>query len=325
MNLSRRSLLLGAGALGLGPLAACAQHGGEAPEDALTIGLTYIPNVQFANFYVAVARGIFADHGLDVALRHHGAQEDLFTAALTEQEDLVYASSDEVTVAAANGSPLQTFATCFQTYPVVIQAADPTITDFAQLRGARIGLPGYFGSNYYGYLAALASAGMTEADVEGVEIGFTQVSALVTEQVDAVVGFSNNESVQFAQIGLEFAELPVQNPASPSLVGPGLVTVRDRTDPAVLRTVRDAVLDAQRLIVDDPAVAIEATREHVPTLTDDEQRRNAEGVLEATIELWHRDGELSLDVNADDIERMGNFLTDAGIIDAPPADTVAQL
>lgn len=322
MNISRRNLLLGAGALGLGGMVGCSN---PEPSDQLTIGLTFIPNIQFANFYVAEAQGIFADHGLDVTLRHHGAQEDLFTAILAGEEDIVFASSDEAVVAAANGSPLQTFATCYQTYPVVILASDPSVTDIRDLAGRSIGLPGYYGSNYYGYLAALANAGMTEDDVEGVEIGFTQVSALTTGKVDAVVGFSNNETVQFSQIGMDVAELQVHDPALPTLVGPGLINVEDRTDPEILRSIRAAVLDAQLRIAERPALAIEATREHVPTLSDDEQRINAEGVLAATIDLWSRDGEVSLDVDQEALNRMGEFLTEAGIIDAPPSRTKTDL
>ncbi|MBK5251011.1 MAG: ABC transporter substrate-binding protein, partial [Actinomycetales bacterium] len=43
----------------------------------LTIGLTYVPNIQFAPFYLAASEGHFSDAGLDVTLRHHGASEDL--------------------------------------------------------------------------------------------------------------------------------------------------------------------------------------------------------------------------------------------------------
>lgn len=322
MRLSRRHLLIGAGALGLGSLAGCGN--GTGSTESLTIGLTYIPNVQFAQFYVAEQEGIFADHGLDVSLRHHGAQEDLFSAILSEQEEVVFASSDEAVVAAANGSPLQTFATVFQTYPVVILAADPAITDLSELAGRQIGLPGRYGSNYFGLLAGLERAGLTEDDVEIVEIGFTQVAALTTGKVDAVVGFTNNETVQLQQVGFDAAELAVQDPAEPTLVGPGLISVRDRTDPATLAAINAAVMEAQRLIIENPDVAIEATREHVPTLTDPEQRANAEAVLAATIELWHRDGEVTLEVDVDALHRMGDFLTAAGIIDAPPpADQVA--
>ena len=61
----------------------------------------YIPNVQFSAFYLGVAQGIFAKHGLDVTLRHHGQQEDVFGAVLAREEHVVFASADEAMVAAA--------------------------------------------------------------------------------------------------------------------------------------------------------------------------------------------------------------------------------
>ena len=56
MKPNRRSFLFGAAALGGAALASC---GGPAAqqatrnEAAITVGLTYIPNVQFSPFYVS--------------------------------------------------------------------------------------------------------------------------------------------------------------------------------------------------------------------------------------------------------------------------------
>lgn len=85
------------------------------------------------------------------------------------------------------------------------------------------------------------------------------------------------------------------------------------------------MLAAEEMIVADPEVAMDATRVHVPTLDDGNQRANALGVLEASIELWKRDGELSAEVDRAAMDRMGDFLADTGIIETPPANTVLDL
>src|SRR5690625_3300075 len=46
---------------------------GDLPQ--LTLGLTYVPNVQFAPFYLAEQNGYFADAGVNVTLRHHGESD----------------------------------------------------------------------------------------------------------------------------------------------------------------------------------------------------------------------------------------------------------
>lgn len=324
MRISRRQLLTGTVATGiLAGVSACTTEVYDpVPEDKpLTIGLTYIPNVQFSPFYVAADFGLFTDQGLDVTLRHHGAQEDAFGALMGGQEDVVFASGDEAVVASVAGAPVATFGTVFQQFPgVLLTPVSSGITTVEDLRGRTIGTPGHFGSSYYTVLAALHLAGLDEDDVTLQDIGFTQVSALTSGRVDVVVGYANNETVQFANAGFDVVEIPVQDPAEPTLVGPGLITTPGHLDDDVLARLNAAVLEAEKRILADPQLAIEATKAEVPTLSDPEQEETALAVLAATSKLWLRDGEPSLDVDEAAFVRMGQFLTEAGIITAPPKD-----
>src|SRR5699024_953584 len=70
--------------------------GGSDGLPQLTLGLTYVPNVQFAPFYLAAQQGYFEDAGVDVTLRHHGESEDLFGALTGGSEDVVVAGGDEM-------------------------------------------------------------------------------------------------------------------------------------------------------------------------------------------------------------------------------------
>lgn len=336
MSLRRRTFLLGASVLPLA-MAACAPEAdpSAAPSAAqtsssaptpVTVGLTYIPNVQFSAFYVGVREGIFEEAGLDVTIRHHGAQEDAFGALLSGEEDVVFASSDEAVVSAVQAPELRTFATAYQTFPgVVIVPADSGVEAMEQLRGKRIGIPGHFGSTYFAALVALHNAGMTEADVQLTDIGYTQVAALTTDKVDAIVGYTNNETVQFELSGVEVLELPVQPAEEASLVGPGLITRAGHLDDDVLERLAGAMAEAEQRIIADPELAISATTEHVPTLADADQLAAAEAVLDATTKLWLRDGEVSVAVDEAAFERMGRFLADVGIIEAAPEETTINL
>src|SRR5690606_26598196 len=108
------------------------------------------------------------------------------------------------------------------------------VTSVADLAGGSIGIPGRFGSTWYATLAALHQAGLEEDDVDVTDIGFTQVAALTAGRVDAIVGYTNNETVQFGVAGFDVVELPVTDPAEPSLVGPGLVTTEGHLPDDVL-------------------------------------------------------------------------------------------
>ena len=81
-------------------LAACtpgdkAAQSGTDGDSEVTIGLTYIPNIQFSPVYVADAQGTYADNGIVPTIRHHGSHEGFFTALLAGEEDVVIASGDE--------------------------------------------------------------------------------------------------------------------------------------------------------------------------------------------------------------------------------------
>lgn len=296
--------------------------GSTGAHQALTVGLTYIPNVQFSAFYLGADKGIFADHGLDVTLRHHGEQEDVFGALLSGQEQVVFASADEAMVAAAGGNELLTFATSYQRYPINVLGPDATVSlpaePLAVLSGHTLGIPGHFGSSYYAALCAIHQAGLTENEVTLVDIGYTALTALETSKVDFIIGFSNNELVQLHMRGVDALALEVTDPAEPSLVGPSLVTKGDTVAASTLTAVATAMADAEQAVIDDPEAALEATASRVPALSDPAQREAAAKVLEATTQLWLRDGRVEVGIDEAAFARMGEFLTTAGVIEQAP-------
>ncbi|XCB30091.1 ABC transporter substrate-binding protein [Arcanobacterium hippocoleae] len=144
----------------------------------ITVGLTYIPDVQFAPLYIAEAKGYFQDAGLDVKLRHHGAQEALLGALQSGTEDIVFAGGDEMMQGRSTGIKVVNWATMYQKYPVVLIAPKSAgITKWEDLTGKKVGLPGPYGENYYGLLAALEIHNLQDK-VQIEFIGYTQTAAL---------------------------------------------------------------------------------------------------------------------------------------------------
>lgn len=309
-------------------LAGC-QGGASSPDasgasdEALTVGLTYTPNVQFAPFYVAEDLGYFDEAGVNVELRHHGESEELFGALKGGTEQLVYAGGDEITQAAAGGVDLQSVATLFNTYPaVLIVPEDSEITTAEDLKGHTVGLPGLYGQTYFALLAMLDEAGLSQDDVDIQAIGYTQQAALTGGRVDAVMGFSNNDAVQFEAEGFAIRTIDAVDPAHPTLVGPAVAadaaTIADRGDD--VRKVLEAVQRAIEYIAENPEAAVEITAKYVPTLTSDEQKAAALATLEATIPLMEPLGDAPLLTNDPDTwAAMAEFMFSSGLIDTEVA------
>ncbi len=327
-------------ALGVFALGACGT-GGSGPQPTgsgggegtaghgspITIGLTYVPNVQFAPWYVAQQAGYFEEQGVEVELRHHGQDEDLFGALASGREQVVVSAGDEILQARSFGVDVVDFATVYEDYPVrLIVPADSSITSLPELRGATIGLPGRYGQSWFGLLAALDQAGLTTEEVTIEEIGFTQQTALAAGHVDAVVGFLNNDVPRFRAAGLDVRVLD-QEPVP--LVGVGMGATGDLIEnrPDALAGILTAVRRATRDIVDDPQVALDAAREYIPGTITSEQEESMRATVQATIPLYG-------DVEAADWgathpqrwQEMADFMSAQGLLEAAvsPAEAVTD-
>jgi len=288
----------------------------------ITVGLTYIPDVQFAPFYVALEHGYFADEGVDVTLRHHGSQESLFGALEAGKEQVVFAGGDEMMQARSAGIDVVNFATMYQEYPVVLIVREESdIHSNADIAGKTIGLPGEFGENYFGLLAMLDDAGLADSDLTIQYIGYTQMAALGAGHVDGVIGFVNNEAVAMESQGLDVRTVPLTSDDLPLVgVGLGASSTTLSTNPAELAAIVRAVDSAVEFCQDDPEACLDAAAKHVPALSDPSTRESARATLTATLPLY-AGGE---GVGAQDAEAwtaMSSFMDGAGLLTEPvPAD-----
>lgn len=257
----------------------------------VTLGLTYIPNVQFSPVYVAEDEGIYRAAGLNMTVRHHGGDEGLFTALMAGEEDIVLASGDEVYQAREQGMDLVAIGSYYQQYPVtIVVPEDSDITTIADLTGKKIGVPGEYGSSWFGLLAILRSANMTKDDIEVVSIGYTQQAALAGKQVDAIVAFSNNEPVRFDAAGMKVRTLEIVGEVP--LVSASLVTRRgwfEENQETACQVVQGTAAGIRRA-VEQPQLAIEVAQRRDAALSEAAQVEAARAVLKATTTLFDDGG-----------------------------------
>ncbi|HEV8489000.1 MAG TPA: ABC transporter substrate-binding protein [Candidatus Limnocylindrales bacterium] len=271
-------------------VAACALNATPTPpaRQKLTVGLGFIPSVQFAPFYLADRAGYYREAGLDVTFQNR-IDPDLVTLVAKGAIDVGLADGTSVIPAVSQNIPVRYLATVYAQYPSVVFAkASSGIDDPAGLRGKKVGIPGRFGSSWIMLQALLRSEGLSPDDVQIVEYpDFGQGAAVAQGAVDAATGFANNEPVQLALQGEDIVVFRVDEIVA--LPGPGLIagppTIETKTD--ALGKFVSQTLRAMGEIAADPEKGLEAAIAAVPELGQDRQTQRA--ILEATIEMWQSD------------------------------------
>jgi NitT/TauT family transport system substrate-binding protein len=257
----------------------------------ITVAMPYIPNVQFAQFYVADKQGYYAAQGLKVKFDYN-FETDVVQRVAQGTVQFGMASGDSILLARANGLPVMTVATVNQQFPAVFfSKAEENIKTPADLKGKSVGIPGHFGASYIGLLAILYASKMQESDLNVQDIGFAQVPALTEGKVQVASGYGNNEPVQLEQQGIKVNVIKVSD--FYPLASDGIITAESliKQQPDLVRGFVQATLKGMRDVIANPDAAFNTALEFIPELksadakTQDLQRK----VLQATLPYWQSD------------------------------------
>ncbi len=280
----------------------------------IDLGVGFIPNVQFAPFYVAQAKGFYAEEGLDVALEY-GFENDFVALTAQGSRQFAVASGDQVILARAQGLPLVYVMKWYERFPVGVMALSETGIESPQdLAQHKVGIPGLFGATFVGWKALVHATELDEGTVDLTEIGFTQAAAVSEGQIDAALVYLANEPVQLSEEGMEVNVIEVSEYMD--LVSNGIVTNETviEENPDLIRKLVRGTLRGLAYTIDHPDEAFEIVREFVPEITDEDapiQRL----VLERSIELWRSDQPGLSSASA--WKNSADFMLAAGIIETP--------
>jgi len=294
---------------------------GSAAPTRLSVGLGYIPSVQFAAFYRADQAGDYAAEGLQVAFQNE-IDANLVPKVGQGSVDLGLSDGTSVIPAVSQGIPIRYLATIYATFPSIVFAkASSGIRSAADLKGKKIGIPGKYGSSWIMLQALLASANLKVDDVTIVEYpDFGQGVAVTQGVVDAATGFDNNEPIQLSRTGQQVSVLRVDQ-ITP-LPGPGLIasTATIAAKHAAIAGFVRATLKAMNEIAATPSVGVDATVKAVPDLAKDKDLQLA--ILNATIADWRKAGTAAGAPITGAIDQPGwqsslTFMTSLGLVPKP--------
>jgi NitT/TauT family transport system substrate-binding protein len=285
------------------------------PDDLtpVTLYLTYQPDVQFSPFYVAVDRGYFTEQGLDVMLRHDD-ESTIARLVASGEAPFGVVSGEQVLLGRAQELPLVYVFEWYQRFPVAVASkTEAGIVEPSDLAGRSVGTPLLQGASYIGMEALLASAGLTDLDIQLEVTGYTQVETLATDRVEAVVIYAANEPVQLAAQGVDVNLIGVSDYAD--LVSNGLITSEEMVaeNPDLVQALVTGFAQALEHTIDDPDDAFQAAQDHVEGLADPEIEATQREVLDRSIEFWHADRPGESDLAS--WQAMQVVLLDMGLLD----------
>jgi NitT/TauT family transport system substrate-binding protein len=277
----------------------------------INLPMGYIPNIQFAPFYVAIEKGYFKEAGIELEFDYKFETDGV---ALVGAGELPFAvvSGEQVLLARAKGLPVTYIAAWYQQYPVsVVAKSEAGVLVPQDLKGKKIGLPGLFGASYIGLRALLNAGKLSESDVTLDAIGFNQVELMASGQQDIVVGYTANEPIQLRAQGIAVTEIRVADYAQ--LAANGLLASEKviKENPDLVRAFVGAFLKGLKDTIDNPDEAFTISEKYIPNFSQldaDVQKQ----VLTTSIEQWQTKQLGYSDPQA--WENMQDVLLDMGLI-----------
>ena len=250
-SISRRRLLGGAPHWARPPRWSLPRAAGAQDLQKVSIALDWYPNANHAGLYLAQERGYFADAGLEVELYTPSDPTVVLQTVGAGRDDFGISYQTDVLLARAEEVPVVSVAALVQHPLMGVMALESSgIARPADLVGTTVGYPGIPSQQAF-LQTMLETDGASIDDVDLINVDFNLVPALISGQVDAVMGaYWTHETILAEQEGYPVTMLRVEDWGVPDYYELVLVASEEKiaSDPeqiaALLGAVERGYLDA---------------------------------------------------------------------------------
>lgn len=205
--------------------------------DPVRLQLKWLHQFQFAGFYAALEKGYYREAGIDVSIHEASAHESALDVIARGGAEFGLHGSDLI-LARAQGKPLVALAAIFQHSPMVLLSRkEAGIGSLHDLAGKRV-LLGPDAAELLAYLKYENVPAPTRLTIQSFDL-----QALVNGDVDAMPGYSTDETFLLKQAGIAYNVFSPRS-AGIDFYGDVLFTTEDqvKNHPERVRRFREASL-----------------------------------------------------------------------------------
>ena len=183
--------------------------GSAAAADKVTVQLKWLPQAQFAGYYVAQAKGFYKDADLDVTIKPGGPDISPAQVLAAKGADLTVDWMPSALAAREAGVPMVNVAQIFNRSGMMLTCKKASgVTTSKDFKGKTLGV--WFGGNEYPFLSWMGTLGLKTGgatpDVKVLKQGFN-VDPLLQNQAACVSTMIYNEYWQIIDAGVKPADL----------------------------------------------------------------------------------------------------------------------
>lgn len=296
-----------------------------------SIVLDWYPNAVHAFIYDAIEKGYYAEEGLNVIVQFPANTNDAISLTAAGKADAgLYYQPDIITTAANQNIPIKVLGAVVQ-HPlnIVMSMKDSGITSAKDLKGKIVGYPGTTLNEAF-IKAMMEHYGLTYEGVTMQDVGFDLNTALITGNVDAVIGaYINHEYPTLVQENYDVTYFDVTKEGIPDYEELVLITgeaqVENESDKLerFIRASKKGFEDVKN----DPEGALQLLLKNQDDANYPLDENIEKASMDILIPLMSSEDCGFLDVNEQSWTNTINWLNEQGLIDRQIAveDIIAEL